>query len=149
MMEYRAVSAWELKTISDGAVIDLHEPTTLEIDGIGRLEVDPGPSTDIDDVAAALEKHRATLAGHLTAAGVRDVAEARTGLYRRQEFDVERISINARLNAVAPNGIDRLRSDMSEARRKLDGIIEHLGGEALNSNLSIANGRDQWSGSDW
>ena len=129
-------------SLEDGATIDALEPTTLEIEGVGQIEIDPGPLAGLDDVAADLEAHRAVFTELLEGAAVADPAAARAILQKRQDLDLERISIKARLGVVAPDGVDALKAGQAKVKQALDKMKGQADGipdgESLRSRDEIA-----------
>ncbi|MEM6741058.1 MAG: hypothetical protein AAF646_13140 [Pseudomonadota bacterium] len=87
----------------------ISEPTTLVLDGIGRLLLDPGAGTDGADVATA----ETALTKALAQAGYPDLAAAEAALVSRKTAETAALEAMARLTAEAPDGIDALRAALA------------------------------------
>lgn len=95
--------------LGGGARVTVTAPVVLDLDGIGRLTVTPGAGTDETAVARAAQ----ALAVALRAAGVATVEEARANAKARQQADARGRDAKAALDAVAPEGIARLREGLA------------------------------------
>lgn len=97
----RPVSAGERVTVTAAVVLDL--------DGIGQMTVTPGAGTDETAVARAAQ----ALDSALREAGVGTIDEARASVAARQKAEARGRDAKAALDAVAPEGIDRLREALA------------------------------------
>ena len=102
------------RVLEGGAVIDAHEPVTLDIAGVGQIEVDPGPMAAHDDMLADINTHKTRLQELLDTVDQPSVKDAQNTLHRFQELKVEKSTITARLDAVAPNGLDGLLAEQAK-----------------------------------
>jgi DNA repair exonuclease SbcCD ATPase subunit len=93
------------QSLGAGERVTVTTPVVLDVDGIGQLTVTPGAGTDetaVSRAAQALEKA-------LREAGVGTVDEARASAAARQKAEARRRDAKAAFDAVAPEGIERLR----------------------------------------
>ena len=110
------------KALADGATIDALAPTTLNIEGVGRIKIDPGPMAAGDDLTNELKSHRANLDELLKGVDLASVSDARVTLHKAQEFALEKRTIKARIDAVAPDGLDGLKQEQTKIQATLDEI---------------------------
>ena len=100
--------ALEGRALAEGERIALPGPASLEIRGVGRLEIDPGDSTGTG--AADVSRAERALAEALTAVGAETVEVARAAAEARGQAARAMAEAEARLGALAPEGTDALRS---------------------------------------
>ena len=96
--------------LDDGAAFPLPRATTIEIDGIGALHIDPGDGASDDTVTSAAEALRRALA----AAGVETVDAARDAADARAQAEKRLGEAKAALAGVAPDGIAQLRAALAQ-----------------------------------
>lgn len=91
-------------------------PSTLFVDvpGVGRIEIEPGASSDRDTIEAELQRDRSQFANLLAAGGAEslDMLEERYGLARSLASELE--AVRAGFNAIAPQGLPPLERALSE-----------------------------------
>ncbi|HMR30080.1 MAG TPA: AAA family ATPase [Geminicoccaceae bacterium] len=108
-----------------GEALHIAVPTEIELEGFGRVTVQPGGS-DLDRREAALRKAAAALRSALSAAGAADVADARRMLGARQRTERELVDAEARLRAVlAGHGripLAELSGRLARAEAELAGL---------------------------
>ncbi|SEG23836.1 AAA family ATPase [Jhaorihella thermophila] len=80
--------------------------TVLDLDGIGRLEISAAQADD-----GAVAEAEAALKTALAEAGMDTVAAARDSLARRRGIEAELRQAEADLKALAPHGLDALRTE--------------------------------------
>jgi DNA repair exonuclease SbcCD ATPase subunit len=97
----RPVEAGERVTVTAAVVLDL--------DGIGHLTVTPGAGTDETVVARAKQ----ALDTALQETGIGTIDEARASVAARQKAEARGRDAKAALDAVAPDGIERLREALA------------------------------------
>lgn len=106
--------------------VALLKPATIAIDGIGAIAVEP----QIKDLATLLKRRQEAhdnLAGALRAAGVEDLASARTQAAQRREFVRSLTEQRTRLGKLAPGntqkklpaGLDALKTHVGSLRGRL------------------------------
>ncbi|KUJ77884.1 hypothetical protein AVO45_07870 [Ruegeria marisrubri] len=79
---------------------------TLDLDGIGRLEISAAQADD-----GAVAEAEAALRTALAEAGMDNVAAARESLTRRRGIETQLRQAEADLRALAPHGLDALRTE--------------------------------------
>ncbi len=97
------------------------KPGAFDIEGIGRVEVRPGGEGMADLVRNATQQ-RKRFDDRLSALGVRDLAEARAVAERRALADQQLAEARRQLEALAPEGVDALRSAYVLAESQLRGL---------------------------
>ncbi|WP_102107954.1 AAA family ATPase [Oceaniglobus roseus] len=96
----------------DGAALDGGTPypiprgARLAIDGLGEIEIRPGAGAQDDD---AVERAEQALAKELDRLGLPDLAAARTAAEARTRAAAQAREAQARFEALAPAGIEKLR----------------------------------------
>jgi hypothetical protein len=121
------------------------EPTNIAIDGIGSIVVEP----QIKDLSALLKRRQDAddaLAATLAAAGVPDLAAARTAAAQRREQERALAQIRKDLSNVAPGnrqkklapGMEALKTYVSTLRGKLKSELEVLALEVLPQDDALA-----------
>lgn len=98
---------------------NLLEHTTLDIPGVGTLDITPG-GEDLGRVRRQIRRLEGELADLLARLGVESVAaaEERLARYQAAEGQIERV--DELLKSLAPNGIERLENQQAELRTELD-----------------------------
>jgi uncharacterized protein YhaN len=91
----------------DAIVRSVGAPATIDVPGLGVLEVDPA-RPGLAQALADAEKRRTKLEEALLALGVADVAEARARHAIRAEAEREQQAICAQKKKLAPKGLDAL-----------------------------------------
>ena len=86
----------------------------LILPGFGRLLIDPGAAR-MSDASAEILSARKRLENALAACGVESLAEARAELTRARDFGAAITQATALLAAIAPDGIEALRSTLARA----------------------------------
>ena len=97
------------KPLQDAERTPIPDGAALQIESLGQLTVHPGRRADSDTLLAA----DAALTQALTDAGVRSIKEARASARRRIESENRGRDADAKLQAVAPDGIDALREQIA------------------------------------
>lgn len=92
----------------------LFAATELTLPGFGRLRVDPGTAR-MSGTSAEIQTARKRLDATLAACGAESLPEARNALVQAREFDAAIAQATALLAAIAPDGIDSLRSGLARA----------------------------------
>ncbi len=100
--------------LEDGTELDVVRQVTLDIEGIGQIEVDPGPMPDVQDVQGDIEAHRSALDDLLGAAGADDPATARSRFEEGRNLVMERHGVAARLESAAPDGIEAVEAKLTQ-----------------------------------
>ena len=140
------------RALQDGETFTPSERLIIEIEGIGQIRVAPGGGTSVLDMRAARDKHQTTLALVLAQAGVVDLAGLETASEQRRQIEREFSDIEARLAALAPDGIDELRASLqstftaasegdaapSRTLADIDAEIVALRGELAEAERAIA-----------
>ncbi len=101
---------WNAHPLTEGARIAIPEGASLDIEGIGRLTVHPGQGTD----DGALTKAQEDLHQALTTLGQTSMDAARAATDRHGEAISRQKDAQARLSAIAPDGLGALRAKLSE-----------------------------------
>lgn len=124
------------EVLADGAEIIATEPVTLEVPGIGRIEVSPGGAESRErDLAerAQLVDERDKL---LAQVGAEDLLGAEVLLAERSKRDRALSLSIAELRRVAPDGLASLRSDVADFEIQLGRLeFEHCDLEADDAEL--------------
>lgn len=110
--------------LRDGDMRLVTGATTIEIAGVGRLQVDPGASSDSDDMQADLEARQKALADLLRQVGVGDLAELEFVLTKRREIERSLGDAMSKLAVLAPHGLQRLEAERSRESAKLSDVAE-------------------------
>lgn len=95
--------------LDDGIAMPLPRMTTLEIEGIGTLDVHPGDSARDDAVSMAAKAYRRALED----AGTETLEDARKAAAARAEAERQLGEAKAALAGVAPDGITKLREALA------------------------------------
>lgn len=97
--------------------ITLSADALLEIEGYGRIEVEPGGGVaELRDAVAVAERRHADL---LAGLGVADIAAARTRLEQRKAAEAKRAEARRVLAMLAPDGLAALRDELGLRRAEL------------------------------
>lgn len=104
--------------VPDGARQVLDAPVTLKIDGVGRIDIDPGALAGDAALDAAREAARRALA----ATGLPDLAEIARTEERRATLEAELREARARLAVLAPKGIADLRQELASLPEPAEGV---------------------------
>lgn len=97
--------------LSDGAVLTPAQSLSLDIEGIGRITIDPAVSDSLQEDQDDLEAHRSVLVDLLAAMGVPDLTTARDRLEARRRFERELAHAEDRVATRAPEGIEPLEQE--------------------------------------
>jgi len=116
----------------------LLEETTLEIPGVGRLEITPG-GEDLASVRRTLAHLEQTLGEHLRALGVRHVEDAEQKLTRFRDAENRLKHTEDLLASVAPQGWERLRTETRDTLADLEARKAELDALRTSSGLADAN----------
>jgi DNA repair exonuclease SbcCD ATPase subunit len=116
----------------------------VALPGFGRLRVDPGTAR-ISDVSAEIQAARKRLETALASCGAESLPDALAALAESRGLDASIVQATALLAAIAPDGIDTLRSGL--ARAQADGSVVLAGddvedGDALSAALADAETRE-------
>ncbi|ARE39234.1 DNA double-strand break repair Rad50 ATPase [Rhodovulum sp. P5] len=114
--------------LPDGQPVPLHEPVTLDVPDIGRLDLDPGGRGVEAGLSADLARAEAHLDDFLRKAGVHRLAEARAAhAARRTDQGVIEMA-NRLLENLAPHGVEALRAEIADlAQMAEDGAAAEPG----------------------
>lgn len=97
--------------------ITLSSDAVLDIEGYGRIEVEPGGGVaELRDALATAERRHADL---LAGLGVADIAAARTRLEQKKAAEAKRAEARRVLAMLAPDGLARLRDELGRRRAEL------------------------------
>ncbi len=124
------------EVLADGAEIIATEPVTLEVPGIGRIEVSPGGAEsrerDLAERARLIDERDKLLAQ----VGAEDLLGAEVLLAERSKRDRALSLSIAELRRVAPDGLAPLRSDVADFENQLGMLeFEHCDLEADDAEL--------------
>lgn len=95
--------------LADGQRTAMPQGGTLNLPGLGQLTIHPGQTSAADD----LPKAEAALNDALRALGADTIDAARTAARARTEADTRRREAQAQLAALAPDGLDALRTQLA------------------------------------
>ncbi|MEZ5851799.1 MAG: AAA family ATPase [Hyphomicrobiaceae bacterium] len=109
------------KALEDGGWRLITEPTPIEIAGIGQLRIEPGTSSDCDEIRADLEAREAALEDLLQQAGVGDLAALEAALAERREIERTLSDATSKLAVLATHGLERLQAELAREQGKLAG----------------------------
>ncbi|PPB80938.1 DNA repair exonuclease SbcCD ATPase subunit [Albidovulum inexpectatum] len=104
--------------VPDGTRQILDAPVTLEIEGVGRIELDPGELAG----DAALDQVRDAAGKALAATGLSDLAEIHRAMDQRAALDADLRDAKARLAALAPKGMAELRRELASLPEPAEGV---------------------------
>ncbi len=107
--------------VPGGTDMPVAVPQVLDLPGVARIAVQPGAGYRAASGEREIAGAERALAAALAACGVETVAQARDAGHARDEGETRRRLAASRMDAVAPEGIDRLRSEALAARRDADG----------------------------
>jgi energy-coupling factor transporter ATP-binding protein EcfA2 len=128
------------KPALNGETLIATSPVTIEIEGIGRIRLEPGASEERESDTADLAAHESVLAELLASAGAADAAAAATLLESRREAEAHLREMQSRLAALLPGGepavAARLATLAAESRR--DGPAETEPADVLETRLAAA-----------
>ena len=99
--------------LRDRTQIAVDETLRLDIEGVGSLTVRPGSQDGTATLANSLDKEGAHRTALLASLGVGNLAEARARIERCKEKKQLAGQHGARLDALAPDGLDALRQQVS------------------------------------
>lgn len=108
----------------------------LTLPGFGRLRVDPGTAR-ISDASAEIQAARKRLEAALAACGAESLPEALAALAQAREFDAGIAQATVLVAAIAPDGIDALRSGLARAQAEGSLVLDEDETEDTNT-LSAA-----------
>lgn len=100
--------------LSGEGAIPLLEPTELGIPGVGKLVITPGGS-DVADLTRQRDRLQARRRGLLERLGVSDLAQAQTRANTAQALHQRIQQTRARLEGLAPQGINELENQHRQA----------------------------------
>jgi chromosome segregation ATPase len=115
--------------------LSITQPTELEIAGSGVLTVIPG-GEELSARRAKVEAARSQLHEALQKAGAPSLAQAETLVYQRQQHLADAETQAGIVSAHAPEGIDKLESELASVQAVLVGLSEEdaaVGDDDLNS----------------
>ncbi|MGG1945952.1 AAA family ATPase [Trinickia sp. NRRL B-1857] len=110
--------------IGDGEAL-ITEPTTLDLPGIGSLEIIPGGS-DLAEVARELHSVAERQVAMLERLGLSSLEAAETRRETHRGHEVEAKTREATLKILAPAGVDALRSELVALRTRLEECEKRL-----------------------
>ncbi|MEZ5844500.1 MAG: AAA family ATPase [Hyphomicrobiaceae bacterium] len=93
--------------LAGGLDVALDRPLTLDVAGVGRIEIAPGGGA-LAERRRRLEQARDQLARGLTDLGIATVEEALAAIERRRSLEVELGDARVGLRSLAPEGLERL-----------------------------------------
>ena len=108
----------------DGEAL-ITEPTTLDLPGIGSLEIIPGGS-DLAEVARELRSVAERQAAMLERLGLSSLEAAETRRETHRGHEAEAKTREATLKILAPAGVDALRSELVALRARLEECEKRL-----------------------
>lgn len=111
--------------IADSTERLLKETTTITLPGLGRLEVEPG-GTDLADLRRQEKAARDAHAVLMQRLGVQSLEEAEACARRQQQLASDINACAASLNALAPDGIDALRTARVAQDAQVEKFTLHL-----------------------
>jgi len=97
-----------------GSSLSVVAPVVIEIAGVGRITVAPGSLTDRAEIEADLAAHRLELAHVLATLGVATLDAALALGKLRRELESELAAKRSRQQALAPDGLNRLRAELAD-----------------------------------
>ncbi|MGI9479574.1 MAG: AAA family ATPase [Hyphomicrobiaceae bacterium] len=103
--------------VADGTDLLASGPLTIEVAGIGRIEVIPGPQETLEALAHEMTTAQADFTGCLAAMGATDMADAEAREQHRSELRNARQQLMSERDGLAPEGAERLAR---EAQRLAD-----------------------------
>lgn len=109
----------------DGAAVPADVPIVLTtaaaftLDGFGAVEVRPGGGDDVTDLRKAHEKAAQSLAKALADTGAADLDEAARRHAQWTDLTRAAASDRAKLDGIAPDGLDALRTEKAQHAAKL------------------------------
>ena len=119
------------RPLADGETLTPTRPIAIEIAGIGVVTVTPGQGADED--AADIAAHEAQLAALLRKIGAASLDDAEQRAAERRTLQSNLAEAGARLNALAPDGLDRLE----EAHADLAARAARLGPPPTRTQAEI------------
>ncbi len=106
--------------VADGARLIAVAPVVLEVPGMGRITVSPGASADSGRLAAKRDTDITALEALLANAGVLDVVALEARHEAARSMAGALAQIDAELRALAPDGVSRLESTMTQLDREAE-----------------------------
>ncbi|MDX2159470.1 MAG: AAA family ATPase [Hyphomicrobiaceae bacterium] len=107
------------EAVGHGTRLSVTSPLALDIEGVGRMTIEPGLAGDRARLAAELAGHQERLARLLGAAGVETVAALERREVEAREVAACLKETEAELKAVAPRGVEPLEAALVEAEQAL------------------------------
>ncbi|MDX2257847.1 MAG: hypothetical protein NW205_02920 [Hyphomicrobiaceae bacterium] len=114
------------RKLADGETVAALEPLTIAIDGVGRIEVEPGTSNDRAAVGDLLAHAEREIARHLAAIGATDVEAARAAHLRRRDRDRALQDAINRSRLLAPDGVAHIASEVAGDEAELSALTTAL-----------------------
>lgn len=117
------------KKIDQGGEFEVRGPLTIEVPGVGRIEVVPGGGADLEthrDLAAA---NAAEVTRILAVMGVQSIDEARGAHARREKCEIALNDAVSALRSLAPEGVEVLGAEVEELEAGLVSLQRGLGEE--------------------
>jgi DNA repair exonuclease SbcCD ATPase subunit len=105
--------------IANGAEVVAARPLQLVIPGVGTVTVTPAASAELEAAAAGARRLEDRKAELLARMGVADVAAARASLASRQQQERDIATAQARLAALAPEGVTALEERVAALAERL------------------------------
>lgn len=97
--------------VAEGELV-VDRPIVLTIEGVGTIEIAPGASQTTEAAQGALARHRDVLARTLQDIEAPSLEAAEEQLASRQQLEIEIGEARARLNALVPAGLAKLKSEI-------------------------------------
>lgn len=97
--------------VPEGELV-IDRPIVLTIEGVGTIEIAPGTSQTTETAQDDLARHREGLARTLMDIAVPSLEEAEEQLAERQRLEIEIGEARARLNALVPAGVAKLKAEI-------------------------------------
>ena len=112
----------EGRALADGETLAPTQPVAIEIEGIGVITVAPGRSQSVDKDEAELSALKTQLSEDLRRVGAQSLEEAEQRLAERRDLQGRLAEIGARLETLAPKGLERLEQAHAELAAQLQGF---------------------------
>ena len=113
------------ESLPQGEMLRLLEPCTLEIDGVGSIEVFPGGEL-LERRVAERDEARAWYAKQLEALGFRSLEQAAQALQTRQALQSELWEAERMLKFEAVEGTEALEAEIASLKARLDQRVAEL-----------------------
>jgi len=128
------------RVVDDGTRFELDRQLVLEIEGVGRISIEPGGDSEAADMAADADARREELADLLAVMAVPDLAAAEAELQARDELEARLAKAQAQMTALAPAGIHILEEEARQlAARAGEGLRQE---EMRNGHARDGRSRD-------